>query len=175
MMKIVLLIQVLIVFLWSGCTKQVSIVGDPTMYLNQMDETLQEIRRQAQETFPTFIDKLSHADPRDRNFWVKYPFETDLESGFGYEHLWLGDISIQNGIYYGLVSNKPCYISYLEPGDRVSFNAAGISDWMYIENGAIIGGLSIKYLIQQIPRPDLEPGLREFYKNFVGEAPNSVK
>ena len=159
------LLLVLLVCSCPGCIKQARTPG-MTMHLGQSDEALQEISLQARETFPVFMDKLQNPEPDEQDFLVKYPFEADPGSGFGHEQLWLGDITVEGGIYYGLVSNKPYYISRFKPGDRVSFDKDAVSDWMYIKKGKIIGGYSIKYLIEQIPQPDREPDLRRYYEMF---------
>ena len=52
--------------------------------------------------------------------------------------------------YYGIIDNTPFYISTMKKGDVVSFSAGDITDWMYISDGKIIGGRSIKYLLEQI-------------------------
>ncbi|MDR0562684.1 MAG: DUF2314 domain-containing protein [Spirochaetaceae bacterium] len=159
------LIALFLIFFYAGCTKQAP-VADPTIHRSQDDETLLDIRQQAQETFLDFMNKLLNPEPGEQDFLVKCPFEADPGSGFSHELIWLGDITFENGRHYGSVSNVPYYISNLKFGDRVAFNAETIDDWMYCKDGKIIGGRSIKYLIEQIPQPDWEPDLRRYYEMF---------
>ncbi|MDR2536520.1 MAG: DUF2314 domain-containing protein [Treponema sp.] len=162
MMKLCL---ILLVLLLSSCTKPAPIT-DVTLHRSQSDEILQEISRQAQETFSVFLDKLHNPEPGEEDFMVKYPFEADPGSGFSHEHVWLGDIVIEHESYYGFITNTPYYIANLSLGDRVSFDISAISDWMYRKNNKIIGGRSIKYLIEQTPQPDWEPEVRKYYEQF---------
>jgi uncharacterized protein YegJ (DUF2314 family) len=148
-----------------GCIKQGS-TGDLTIHRSQSDEVLLEISLQAQETFPVFIEKVQNPRPEERDFLVKYPFEAEPGSGFSHEQIWLGDITAKDGLYYGSIANMPYYVTHLKPGDRVLFDMSAITDWMYIRDDKIIGGLSIKYFIEQIPKPNWGPNLSKYYEMF---------
>jgi uncharacterized protein YegJ (DUF2314 family) len=139
---------------------------EPVLYADQADEALREIRRQAQETLPVFIRKLQTPTRDEKNFRIKYPFPSDPGSGFSSEHLWLGNITFKDGQYYGTVLNKPYYIKDLDTGDVTVFTIDDISDWMYTKGDAIVGGLSIKYLIEQIPELDRDAGMSAYYRRF---------
>ncbi|MDR0569476.1 MAG: DUF2314 domain-containing protein [Spirochaetaceae bacterium] len=149
----------------AGCIKQAS-GADPTIHRSQDDEVLQAISLEAQETFPEFMEKLLNPASGERDFLVKCLFEADPGSGFSHELLWLEDIALEDGQYSGVAANTPYYISRIAIGDRVSFDAAGIGDWMYRRDGKIIGGRSIKYLIEQIPQSGWDPDIRRYYAMF---------
>jgi uncharacterized protein YegJ (DUF2314 family) len=110
------------------------------------------------------MEKLQNPEPGEEHFLVKYPFNADPGSGFSYEQLWLEHITIEDDGYYGSIANAPYYISRFNLKDRVLFDPAAVSDWMYYKNGKIIGGGSIKYLIEQIPEPHWESDLRRYYE-----------
>ena len=134
-----------------GCAKPAP-APDPTVHLSGSDETLYEISARAQETFPVFLEKLRCPAPEESHFMVKYPFAADAGSGFSHEQLWLESIVIRDGVYYGSIANKPYYISRFTLGEQVPFDPGSITDWLYVKENAIIGGLSIRYLFEQIPR-----------------------
>ncbi|GHV95831.1 hypothetical protein AGMMS50293_21510 [Spirochaetia bacterium] len=123
----------------------------PTLHLSQTDEELLQIAQNSQDTLPVFFRHLFRPAKGESGFRVKYPFRTDSGSGFSMEQLWLSDIRFKDGVYYGILVNTPFYIASIKKGDTVSFSAGEITDWMFIQNGKIIGGLSIKYLLEQIP------------------------
>jgi uncharacterized protein YegJ (DUF2314 family) len=122
-----------------------------TFHMSQDDEELARIAQNAQNTLSLFFRHLLRPANGESNFRLKYSFRADLGSGFGMEQLWLSDIQFKNGVYYGVIANTPFYIATMKKGDTVAFNASEISDWAYIHDGKIIGGLSIKYLLEQIP------------------------
>ena len=123
----------------------------PTIHMDQNDEELTHITKNARDTLPVFFGHLLRPGNGESGFRVKYPFRADGDSGFNMEQLWLCDIRFKDGVFYGDVANTPFYISALHKGDTVSFSAADITDWMYISNGKIVGGASIKYLLEQLP------------------------
>jgi len=147
-MELILLFLILLSF---NCTPK-TVVDDHNnvLYLSLMDEALLEIKQQAQETLPFFLEKMQNPETNESDFQVKYPFEINNEDKqFGYEELWLSNITIKNGLYYGVVSNNPRYVSNIKIGDEVVFDPINISDWLYIKNNEIVGGNSIKYLLSQ--------------------------
>jgi uncharacterized protein YegJ (DUF2314 family) len=127
---------------------------------------LNQISREAREGFPDFINKMQNPGPDEGDFQVKYPFEAEPGSAFGYEHIWLKDIFFKDGRCYGTLSSRPYYLGSLRAGDIVPFEADLISDWVYVKAGKIAGGRSIQYLIEQIPEPDRDAGTRAVYRMF---------
>jgi uncharacterized protein YegJ (DUF2314 family) len=138
----------------------------PTQHISGEDAVLNQICRDARESFPDFIFKAQNPGPDEGDFRVKYPFEAEGGSAFRYEHIWLEDIFFEDGRYYGTLSNRPYYIGSLQAGDVVPFEKDLISDWMYVKAGQITGGRSVKYLIEQIPEPDRDEGTRALYRMF---------
>ena len=139
--------------LYSSCNKHAAgIPADKiTLHMDQTDEELYRIARHARETLPDFFLHLLRPSKDESNFMVKYPFRADRDSGFSMEQLWLSGIRFRDGVYYGDVANTPYYISSIKKGDTAAFSISDITDWMYISDGKIIGGYSIKYLLDQIP------------------------
>ncbi|MDR1586523.1 MAG: DUF2314 domain-containing protein, partial [Treponema sp.] len=142
------------------------VVSDPTLHLNQDDEALDRIARNARDTLPVFFRRLLRPAKGESNFRIKYPFKTDPGSGFDTEQLWLSGIDFRGGVYYGVLSNTPYYIASMKRGDTLPFSADEITDWMYTKDGKIIGGLSIKYLLEQIPEHERSREQRALLEMF---------
>lgn len=119
--------------------------------LDQEDGEIVKIAEGARNTMSGFFRRLARPASDERNFCVKYPFMADEGSGIHAEHLWLTDIHFKDGLYYGILSGNPRYVSGMKKGDTVSFSADFITDWMYMRGDKIIGGYSIKYLLENIP------------------------
>jgi uncharacterized protein YegJ (DUF2314 family) len=122
-----------------------------TILIDQTEEELARIAENARNTLPIFLRRLARTEPGDSGFYVKYPFMTDDDSGINAEQVWLAGIHFRSGSYYGILSSTPKYFIGVKKGDTVIFDTDIITDWMYIQNGKIHGGRSIKYLLEKIP------------------------
>jgi uncharacterized protein YegJ (DUF2314 family) len=137
------------------------------LQISQSNEEFNQITVHARETLPEFIEKLKAPGTDEGNFQVKYPFAADPKSGFLYEHIWLRDIRIEGGLYYGTVTNQPAYCGNLTLGMDAPFLIDHISDWMYTRGEKIIGGRSIKFLIERIPDLERDAETAAYYKKFL--------
>ncbi|MDR0474946.1 MAG: DUF2314 domain-containing protein [Treponema sp.] len=152
---------------WQGKnTPNKNIEVPATLHMGQDDEELARIAQNAQDSLPLFFRHLLRPARGESDFRLKYPFRADPGSGFGMEQLWLSDIQFKDGVYYGLVANTPFYIATMKKGDTVTFDASEISDWAYVRDGKITGGLSIKYLLGQIPEHELSEEQRAILTMF---------
>ena len=118
--------------------------------MDQDNEELAQIAIDARDALPNFFRHLLRPAKDEGNFMVKFPFRADRISGFSMEQLWLSNIRFKDGVYYGTVANTPFYVTLIEKGDEVAFNIEDITDWMYTSGEKIIGGYSIKYLLEQV-------------------------
>jgi uncharacterized protein YegJ (DUF2314 family) len=143
--------------------------ADPTQHRNQADEGLARIAENARNTLPVFFRRLQRPLRGDGNFRIKYALKTDASGAFSREQVWLSDIRYRDGNYSGVLVNTPYYISGLARGERVNFNIEEITDWMFTASGKITGGLSIKYLLEQIPEHERDEEQRRILKMFEPE------
>jgi uncharacterized protein YegJ (DUF2314 family) len=119
------------------------------MQVDQDDEEILQIAEDARNTLSGFFRHLNRPGAGEKQFCVKYPFPTGNDNGM--EQLWLTGIYFKNGKYYGILEGSPTHLNGMKKGDTVIFEADSITDWMYIRHDKIIGGYSIKYLIEKIP------------------------
>jgi uncharacterized protein YegJ (DUF2314 family) len=108
---------------------------------------------------PGFFRNLARPEAGASNFYVKYP----LNSGDYTEQVWLGNIRFKKGIYYGNIANTT---SLPHGKKRVTIDTEQITDWMYIQDGKIIGGRSIKYLLEKIPEDERSDDQRKIMLMF---------
>jgi uncharacterized protein YegJ (DUF2314 family) len=108
----------------------------------QMDRATQRARR----TVPQFVEALQHPAPGDRDFAVKKLFVKDGKA----EHIWLTDIQFSGNRFHGLVDNRPVNIPGLKLGDKVSVNPNEVSDWLYVHNGQLVGGYTVRVLMTEL-------------------------
>ena len=145
------------VILFISCEKQPAPftpdrqAGTETVQMEQSDSELLRIAEDARRTLPVFFQHLTRAGAGENNFCIKHPFKADNGAGFVMEQVWLTGIYFKNGEYYGILAGAPMLISGMEKGDTRTFDIEAITDWMYVRNGKITGGRSIKYLLENIP------------------------
>ena len=95
---------------------------------------------EARKTVGEFITALKHPAPGQQDFEVKKPFIQGNEV----EHIWLSDVRFVGNRFEGQVDNKPEKIRGLKLGQLVSVNPNEISDWLYVDNGKLVGGYTVR-------------------------------
>lgn len=115
--------------------------GEPTIYgVKSEDEEMNAAILQANETLDDF--KKGLLDPTADSHALKVKFSNEK----GIEHMWIGDIVYKDGQYSGILNNEPEYITEYKSGDKIEVDASKISDWMYLVNGKLHGGYTIRVL-----------------------------
>ncbi|MDR0495193.1 MAG: DUF2314 domain-containing protein [Treponema sp.] len=122
---------------------------------NDQNEKMLQIAEDARDTLSGFFRHLNRVNAEEGHFCVKYPFAADDDNGTNREQIWLTGIHFKNGIYYGFLANSPRHLAGMKKGDKVIFDMDNITDWLYVRNGKIIGGDSMKYLLEQVPQNQL--------------------
>jgi uncharacterized protein YegJ (DUF2314 family) len=95
---------------------------------------------EARKTVGKFIVALKHPAPGQQDFEVKKPFI----QGNQVEHIWLSDVRFVGNRFQGQVDNQPRNIRGLKLGQLVSVNPNEISDWLYVDNGNLVGGYTVR-------------------------------
>lgn len=115
--------------------------GEPTIYgVKSEDEEMNAAILQANETLDDF--KKGLLDPTADSHALKVKFSNEK----GIEHMWIGDIVYKDGQYSGILNNEPEYITEYKSGDKIEVDASKISDWMYLVNGKLHGGYTLRVL-----------------------------
>ena len=97
--------------------------------------------REAKASFEKFIEAFCHPTERQKSFLVKVVFD----EGEQREHIWLADLDFQGEKPSGVIANKPI-LPNLKFMQRVEFEPSYISDWMYIEDGYLVGGYTTRVI-----------------------------
>jgi uncharacterized protein YegJ (DUF2314 family) len=116
--------------------------------IGRADEEIVKIAEDARRTLPIFFRKLARPEKGADNFCVKYPLSA---YNGGTEYVWLASIRFKDGLYYGNIANSTRLVDSVSKGDAIIFDTDKIADWMYVQNGKIMGGRSIKYLLEKTP------------------------
>ncbi|HKW47429.1 MAG TPA: DUF2314 domain-containing protein, partial [Gemmatimonadaceae bacterium] len=111
---------------------------DPGMAMAQAD---------ARATLPEFLRRLETPGVDLPSAAVKVP----LTVPGGIEHVWINGIRIEGNEFVGRVDNQPHRTSGVKAGDTIRVRQAEISDWKLVENGQLVGGYTIRYLMKRMP------------------------
>ncbi|MBS7230904.1 DUF2314 domain-containing protein [Flavobacterium psychroterrae] len=133
----------LIIFCFISCknSDKVERENQPDIYdVKSTDKEMNAAIEKANQTLTDFNTALLNPEIEVKSLKVKFQNETDAE------HIWLSDIEFKDGKYSGVLDNEPEYITEYKIGDKVNVDSKNISDWMYIDNGKLFGGYTIKVL-----------------------------
>jgi len=151
------------VLLVVSCTKSEQVEKPQPEYLAAKDEKLMERAiRKAKATQREFVQALQNSDPNTTGFAIKKPFPTEDTD----EHIWLTDVSWDGRRFSARVNNAPVETKAVKLGDTVKVSPKELSDWMYIENGVLKGGYTIRVLHYQ--------SSPEKQKEFLQQVPFSI-
>lgn len=112
----------------------------------------------AKATVPQFIKVLRSPGKHQTDFSIKYPYK----DGDKVEHMWINDLTYDGKTFHGTVGNDAEQVSNVKLGDKADIPATEISDWMYVENGKLVGGYTIRVMRDTMSakeRADLDASL----------------
>jgi uncharacterized protein YegJ (DUF2314 family) len=105
-------------------------------------------------TLPTFWASYDASKPSEtgHSLKVRFPMPTN-----GSEHIWIAEVKkTADGRYSGRFANAPRDLPGKKAGDVTEFKEADISDWMFMRNGKIVGGETIRPLLKAVPKADAD-------------------
>jgi uncharacterized protein YegJ (DUF2314 family) len=111
----------------------------------EMNAAISEARR----TIKQFFDAFANRRKGQTSFLLKVAFV----SGDQVEHIWLADLDFSGAKPKGVIANEPQI-----PGFRfeqtVEFYLARVTDWMYVDNGTLVGGYTTRLLRSRMSPED---------------------
>ena len=125
----------------------------PIVDVRTTDPEMNTAIARARGTLPTFWASYESPKPSEVGHSLKVRFSTRR----GGEHIWMAEVrKLPNGTYSGRFANEPRDLPGKRAGDMVEFAQADISDWMFMRNGKIVGGETIKPLLKSMPKADAD-------------------
>jgi len=136
---------------------------DRVIDVAQDDPKMNAAMDKARSTVGTFTAALASPKPSQKSFTVKVPFTDGTKT----EHMWLSPVRFDGKKFHGTISNDPERVSHVKNGDSAEVEPSKISDWMFVDEGKLVGGYTLRVL-----RDSMSPAERaEFDKSvdFVVE------
>lgn len=115
--------------------------GEKTVPFSSEDAEMEAAIAEAKANFGQFIHAFCHPTQQQNSFLVKVVFDEGEER----EHIWLADLNFEGNKPSGVIANEP-NLPGLKFMQRVEFEPSYISDWMYIENGYLVGGCTTRVI-----------------------------
>jgi len=113
--------------------------ADPVVRVTDTDGDMNAAIVRAQASLDQFFENFSNPKATQQSFLLKVRFEIKGEV----EHIWLADLNITTLEMSGTVANEP-QIRALTFMQQVKFVRAQITDWMYLDDGFLVGGFTTK-------------------------------
>lgn len=124
--------------------------GDAVTYATDADSAMNGAIEQARRTMSEFETVLKNPDSTQKNFAVKVA----LPHSAGVEHIWLAKPEMETDSVVGTVETMPMYVKTVTAGQRVRIDRDVISDWMYMENGKLRGGYTMRIALDELPEKE---------------------
>lgn len=112
----------------------------------------------AQATVPQFLRVLTNPAPNQKRFQIKKPFGTSTGSE---EHLWIGEVKFDGTNLHGRLDNQPVDLLTWKKGDAVTVLTNELSDWLYHEDGLIVGGYTLRVMRRSVTGKEAQDFDRE--------------
>ena len=107
----------------------------------------------ARATLPVFWASYDAPKRGETEHSLKVRFQT----GGNDEYIWMSDVKkLPGGDYAARFADTPRNMPGKRFGDLTGFKDADISDWMFMRNGKIVGGETIKPLLKSMPKADAD-------------------
>lgn len=112
----------------------------------------------AQATVPEFLRVLTNPAPNQTGFKIKKPFGTHTGSE---EHLWINELKFDGTNFHGRLDNQPTELLTWKKGDSLTVHTNELSDWLYHEDGFIVGGLTLRVMRRNVTGKEAQEFDRE--------------
>jgi uncharacterized protein YegJ (DUF2314 family) len=108
--------------------------------LAENDYEMRIAEAKAQRSIGRFIEALASPAATQTYFAVK----TLLRDGERAEHVWVSRLSYDGARFQGTVANAPFALTTVTHGDALTVAPGDITDWMIVEDQALVGGYTIR-------------------------------
>lgn len=132
---------------------------DTVIQIATADPQLAASRTHAIATLDQFLDVALTGRPGTSKYAVKIP----LTDGTNTEVFWVNHVMRSgDGRFVGRIDNKPESVKSVKLGQTLNFSRDQIVDWMYVDNGRMVGNFSICVLLNETTSPKLSEVKQRF-------------
>lgn len=121
------------------------LVDVPAVRVAADDTQMEEATHKANAMWSVFVNAFDQRH-RDQTFAIKVPFTDGQET----EYMWLLVSEINDENVTGTLDNDPIYLRNIHAGDTIMVAIEQVNDWLYTDNGEIVGGFTTETLSKQM-------------------------
>ena len=121
---------------------------DEIVYVKSGDPTMAAAITKAQGSLESFRAVLAAPPAGTKSFSVKVGFPWGIKDDR--EHIWLAEPKLDATTVTGTINNEPIDVTSLKLGEVVTAPLKDLSDWMYVENGVLRGGYTLRVLLDKM-------------------------
>lgn len=125
------------------------------------DADMKAAFRRARATLKEFLALARSPRPTITSYAVKIGIPDRDEM----EYFWISQFTQTNGRIVGRLANTPRIVRNVREGERISFKETDIVDWLYRENGKMVGNFTACALIKKETPQQAEAFKREYGLN----------
>jgi uncharacterized protein YegJ (DUF2314 family) len=137
-MKQLIALAMAILVVAVGCRKS----DDPVVKVRAEDSEMNAAISAAQASITNFMAVFRNPQTNQQYFLIKGKFTaSDVV-----EHIWVADLRYDGSVFHGVIANEPERISGLTFKQPVEVQLGQISDWMFVQDGKLVGGYTFRVL-----------------------------
>jgi uncharacterized protein YegJ (DUF2314 family) len=126
----------------------------PVVKVTSADADMNAAIARARDTLPTFWASFDAPKPSETGHGLKVRFAVSPDR---FEHIWMSEVEkLPDGNFSGRFANQPSDLPGKNEGDQVEFKQVDITDWLFIRNGKVVGGETIKLLLKSMPKEEAD-------------------
>lgn len=114
----------------------------PVVEVTADDPRMTAAVAEARRRWPEFVAAFERRTP-DQHFTVKAP----MGDGARKEFIWVEVTALEGDRIIGELANDPVNLPGLRCGDKVTARVEDLNDWIYMKNGDMVGGFTVKVLM----------------------------
>jgi uncharacterized protein YegJ (DUF2314 family) len=106
----------------------------------------------ARSLLPQFWQVFGHHEHGETDFCLKFKITDNGQT----EHFWAVNVERKDTKIFGTINNDPEIIRNVKIGDRIPIPEDDISDWLYMQNGKMVGNYTLRVLFKQMSASEVE-------------------
>ena len=122
------------------------------------DADMEAAFRKARATLDDFLTLVRTPRPSIVNYAVKIGIPDRDQR----EYFWISRFTQEEGRLIGKIDNTPRLVRNVREGERITFKKSDVVDWLYRENGKMLGNFTACALIKHDPPRQAEAFKKEY-------------
>lgn len=131
---------------------------DEAFVVAKDDPAILAARDKALATLDRFLAVNERRPPNSR----AYALKVAVRDGDRVEWFWIRDFVREGSRFRGAIDNTPRVVRTVQNGQQIAFQRADIGDWMYLQDGRMMGNYTACALIAKEDRQAREQFERKF-------------